>query len=93
MVDPNAPYVPAVPQIMRDIPEYRSPIDGRIINSRPERRDDLERHNCREWDPADSPTGGKLKNERFATKHGLKISEEFRDLPMNVEFREKQGIA
>jgi len=77
-------------QVMRDIPEYRSPVNGKLISSRSERRDDLARTNSREWDPSDSPTGGKLRNERFATKHGLKVSEEFRDLPMNQQFREEQ---
>lgn len=89
MVDRSAPYVRVVPQVMRDIAEYRSPIDGTAITSRSARRYDLEKNNCREWDAADSPTGGKFRNERFATKHGHKVSEEFRDTPMNVEFREK----
>lgn len=67
----------AAPMVMRDIPEYRSPIDGRVIGSRSTRRDDLKRNNCIEWDPALSPTRGKpaFKNARFAKKHGLKLSE------------------
>lgn len=68
---PGAPL--ACPQIVRDISEYRSPIDGRVIGSRSERREDLKRHNCIEWDPAMSPTKGKrvFKNERFARKWNL----------------------
>jgi hypothetical protein len=63
----------ACPQIIRDISEYRSPIDGRVIGSRSERREDLKRNGCIEWDPAMSPTRGKraFKNERFARKWGL----------------------
>jgi hypothetical protein len=63
----------AAPQIMRDIREYSSPIDGRVITSRSERREDLKRNNCIEWDPAMSPTKGKrvFKNERFARKWNL----------------------
>lgn len=83
MVDRSAPYVPCVPQIMRDIPEYRSPINGKPITSRSERRDDLARNGCREWDAADSPTKGKFKNARFAAKHGHQVSEEFRDHSLN----------
>ena len=79
------------PQIMKAMPEYRSPVDGRIINSRAERRDDLERNNCREWDAADSPTKGKFRNERFARKVGAKVAEEYRDHPVNVEYRETHG--
>lgn len=63
----------ACPRIMRDISEYRSPIDGRVIGSRSERREDLKRNNCIEWDRSASPTKGKavFKNERFARKHNL----------------------
>jgi hypothetical protein len=67
----------AAPMVMKDIPDYRSPIDGRMIGSRSTRREDLKRNNCVEWDPALSPTRGKpeFKNARFAKKHGLKLSE------------------
>lgn len=91
MVDPSAPYVPAVPQIMRDIPEYRSPIDGTLISSRSTRRYDLEKNDCREWQPSDSPTGGKFKNARFARKiPGAQVAEEYRDLPMNEPYLKGQ---
>ena len=61
------------PQIIRDISEYRSPVDGSVIGSRSERREDLKRNNCIEWDPAASPTRGKrvFKNKRFARKWNL----------------------
>jgi hypothetical protein len=67
----------AAPMVMRDTPEYRSPVDGRLIGSRSERREDLKRNNCIEWDPALSPTRGKaeFKNARFAKKHNLPLSE------------------
>lgn len=61
------------PMLIRDIPEYRSPIDGTLITSRSQRRDDLKKHGCVEYEPSLSPTGGKreFKNERFAKKYGL----------------------
>ena len=68
----------AVPYIVGDIPEYRSPIDGRLIGSRSERRDDLKRHNCIDARELPSPTGGKIKNKAFAAKRGLQVSEEYR---------------
>jgi len=40
-----------MPLIQSDIPEYRSPIDGKMITSRSERREDLKRNNCIEIDP------------------------------------------
>lgn len=66
------------PYVISDIPEYRSPIDGRPITSRTHRRDDLKRNNCVEYEPSMSPTKGKFKNARFAAKHGLTVSEEYR---------------
>lgn len=61
------------PQVMRDIPEYESPIDGRMITSRSWRRYDLESNNCHEVDPPKKPAKGAqtrgLKNKRFAKKH------------------------
>lgn len=69
--------VPA-PMIISDIPEYASPIDGRMITTRSERRDDLKRNNCVEYEPSMSPTKGKIRNKEFAAKRGLQVSEEFR---------------
>jgi hypothetical protein len=68
----------AAPMIISDIPEYRSPIDGRMITSRSERRDDLKRNNCVEYEPSLSPTKGKFRNPEFCKKRGLQVSEEFR---------------
>lgn len=34
-----------------DIPAYTSPVDGRWVNSRAQRREDLKRNGCVEWDP------------------------------------------
>lgn len=62
------------PQIMKDIPDYRSPIDGRLITSRSHRREDLKRNNCVEVDP---PKGGSrgYRNPTFAIPRGLKLRE------------------
>ena len=43
----QAPYVQA------DLPDYESPIDGRIVHGRKGRRDDLKRHRCRPWEGRD----------------------------------------
>jgi hypothetical protein len=39
------------PTVISDIEEYRSPIDGKLIGSRKQRRDDLRAHGCIEWEP------------------------------------------
>lgn len=75
------PYAGKVvaPIVMPDIPEYRSPIDGRMISSRSERIEDLKRNGCVEaGDAGMSPTKGRIKNKAFAAKRGLTVSEEFR---------------
>jgi hypothetical protein len=64
----------AGPRVWRDIPEYRSPIDGRPIASRSERREDLRRNGCVEIDPPRRPRG--YRNARFAAKRGLRLNEE-----------------
>lgn len=66
------------PHVISDIPDYASPIDGRMITSRSERRDDLKRNNCVEFEPSLSPTKGKYRNADFCRKRGLSVSEEFR---------------
>jgi hypothetical protein len=68
----------AMPSIMSDIPEYRSPIDGKLITSRSQRREDLKANNCVEWEPSLSPTKGKFRNKRFCEKHNLPLAEEYR---------------
>lgn len=65
-------YQICAPMVMRDTPEYASPIDGRMITSRSWRREDLARNNCIEADPPRRPKG--IKNERFAAKRGLAMN-------------------
>lgn len=57
------------PQVFGDLPGYRSPIDGRWIEGRRARKYDMESNNC--VDGNEFKTSGKLRNERFAKKHGL----------------------
>lgn len=66
------------PTVLSDIPEYRSPVDGRVIGSRSERRDDLKRNNCVDARDFPSPTGGKFRNKEFCRKRGLEVSDEYR---------------
>lgn len=68
----------AVPNIIFDIPAYESPIDGRLITSRSERREDLKRNNCIDARDFPSATGGKIRSPKIAAKYGMQVSEEFR---------------
>jgi hypothetical protein len=78
-------------RIIPDIPDYVSPVTGKLVSGRRQRRYDLESNNCREWTPSDSPTGGKIRTERMARKVGGTVAPEYRDHPVNVEYREKHG--
>lgn len=64
------------PMIVSDIPDYRSPIDGKMITSRSARRYDLESNGCV---PAEPRKRRGFKNPEFALRRGLKLNEEARD--------------
>lgn len=74
MDKPFAGQVTAPAAIVPDLPDYRSPIDGRVVSGRAARREDLRRNNCVEIDPPARPRG--FKNPRFAAKHGLPLNQE-----------------
>lgn len=40
------------PMVMPDIPAYQSPVTGQWVNSRAQRREDLKRHDCVEYEPS-----------------------------------------
>jgi hypothetical protein len=69
-----------LPMIVSDIEPYKSPIDGRLISSRSERRDDLARNGCVPYEPIGNVPKG-LTNPKFAKKHGAMhlLTEEARD--------------
>jgi hypothetical protein len=56
-----------MPYVRGDIPAYRSPVTGELIEGRAARREDLKRHNCREVDPSERPTEG-YRSEKFDRK-------------------------
>ena len=64
--DRNAPI--CMPMVMSDIPEYRSPIDGKPITSRSQRREDLESNGCVEYEPSLSPVNRDRFEENRARK-------------------------
>ena len=61
---------PCAPRVVSDIPEYRSPIDGKPITSRSHRREDLKRNGCVEWEPGIGKAA-KVTNPRIAKKYGM----------------------
>ena len=59
------------PMTYGDLPGYRSPIDGKWIEGRRARRYDLEKSGCIDGNDLPRKTDGKLKNAKFAAKHGM----------------------
>jgi len=45
-------YIGTTPMVHVDIPAYQSPASGKWITSRSERREDLKRTNCIEYEPS-----------------------------------------
>lgn len=54
------------PMVMPDLPEYRSPIDGRPIRGRRERIEDLKRNNCRPYEDGEKDEFLRRKAQREA---------------------------
>ncbi len=67
--DPNAI---CMPMVVSDVPEYRSPIDGKPITSRSHQREELKRNDCVLAEPR-KPRG--FKNPHFAKKRGLRVAD------------------
>lgn len=59
------------PMTYGDIPGYRSPIDGKWIEGRRARQYDMQKNNCIDANELPKKTTGKLKNAKFAAKHGV----------------------
>ncbi|WP_226552971.1 hypothetical protein [Celeribacter naphthalenivorans] len=77
---------PAVPMVMGFKP-YSCPITGKEIRTLGQHNENLKRHNCVEAAELKSPTGGEIRNERFAKKHGLTVSEKYKDQPWKPRTR------
>ena len=78
------------PYIRSDIPPYASPVTGKMITSRPQRRDDLARAGCVECDPATRRKH--LRNPHFAAKHNARdqLHPEVRET-MDKELKKQLG--
>ncbi len=76
----HKPYAGQVcaPAVHSDIPEYRSPIDGKLITSRSHQREDLKRNGCYLGEPLKKPRA--VSNPKLARKYGLPLKEEVRDV-------------
>lgn len=51
-------------QIIKDIEPYQSPVDDGYVGSRRARKDDLKRHNCREYERGESSYHDRQRQEQ-----------------------------
>jgi hypothetical protein len=59
---------PASPLVWTDLPGYESPVTGAWVEGRAQRREDLKRSGCREYDPGmkdDAKRNHQANNERL----------------------------
>lgn len=82
--DPRAPI--GLPMIMGFKP-YACPITGKEIRTLGQHKANLKKHNCVEAKELGSPTRGEIRNERFARKHGLTVSDRYKDAPWKPKER------
>lgn len=52
--------------IIPDLPAYTSPIDGRLVDGRAQRREDLKRNGCREWAGLDQERKEAARAQQYA---------------------------
>jgi hypothetical protein len=67
-----------------DIPAYQSPVDGRYVGSRRQRREDLARTGCVEWDPGmrqDSERRAAEQEARFEQGLDRTLDQAIHELP------------
>lgn len=67
------------PMVIARMPEYRSPVTGKLISDPRQRRYDLESNNCREIDPSEKPFKGGPVNPKYCNHpdFDLEASKEF----------------
>jgi len=71
---------PATPQIM-GFQSYACPVTGKEIRTLGQHNANLKKHNCVEANELGSPTRGEIRNEKFAKKRGLTVSDRYKDQP------------
>lgn len=74
----------SAPMVLGDLPGYTSPVDGRWVEGRTARREDLRRTGCVPWEPGmrqDSERKSSEKDNRFEETLESVVSTELAQLP------------
>lgn len=53
LVEKSEASKPPTPYVIPDLPDYESPVDGKVVHGRAGRREDFKRTNCRPWEGRD----------------------------------------
>jgi hypothetical protein len=68
-VMPDYTPEPRGPMVFGDLPSYQSPIDGRWIDGRVARAEDLARNNCRPWEGMAQERKEAARHEGYRREH------------------------
>lgn len=73
------------PAVQTDLPGYQSPIDGKWVEGRRARNEDLKRSNCRPWEGMDTERKEAIKraeeaDRKFETQIERGIAETFNNM-------------
>lgn len=60
---------PRGPLVFGDLPSYQSPIDGRWIDGRVARKEDMLRNNCRPWEGMTQEKKEAARRETYRQEH------------------------
>jgi hypothetical protein len=64
-IDVNSRTPQRAPMVVPDIPDYVSPVSGKLVSGRRQRRDDLKRTNSREWEGMQSEINEARRRVRY----------------------------
>lgn len=68
-VTPDYTPEPRGPFVMGEIPDYTSPVDGKVISGRAQRREDMRRNGCRPWEGRDQEVKEAQRQKQYQDQH------------------------
>lgn len=80
---------PKFPAIHCDIPEYTSPIDGRVISSRKQRLEDLKRNECRPYEGFEQE---QKEADRYRAEQDRKFEEKLDGMVEKTYYQLRDGM-
>lgn len=71
LIEVGLDYVPEPkgPMVIGDLPAYQSPIDGKPVEGRAQRREDLKRSGCRPWEGMAAEKKEAARQQEYQRQH------------------------